>query len=62
MRVDLVAHDAWWDGDPVHGKVSFVVTGGRRASIAAFNNNDADRAHRCRSGAQDLEASGFRFR
>ena len=42
MRVDLVAHDAWWDGDPIHGKVSFVVTGGRESSIAAFNNNDAD--------------------
>ena len=42
MRVDLVAHDAWWDGDPVHSRVLFVVTGGRESSIAAFNNNDAD--------------------
>jgi len=41
-RVDLVSHDERWDGGPVHGKVSFVVTGGRESSIAAFNNNDAD--------------------
>ena len=42
VRVDLTSHDEWWDGGPAHGKVSFVVVGGREASITAFNNNDAD--------------------
>jgi ABC-type transport system substrate-binding protein len=42
MRVDLVAHDGWWDGAPVHDRVSLVVTGGQEASITAFNSNDAD--------------------
>jgi oligopeptide transport system substrate-binding protein len=42
VRVDLTSHDEWWDDGPAHGKVSFVVAGGREASIAAFNNNDAD--------------------
>jgi ABC-type transport system substrate-binding protein len=42
MRVDLVAYDGWWDGTPVHDRISLIVTGGQEASITAFNGNDAD--------------------